>query len=82
MLSIGITTFKRRLELVKNLIKSIRSIDEDIEIIVTVNADYKQDFDENYRKNLCEFFAGVKNCYPARVLPVLESCVLMLFRVS
>jgi len=64
MLSIGITTFKRRFELLKSLVNSIKSFDENIEIIITINADYEQEFDENYRKSLCEFISSTKNCYP------------------
>ncbi|OGU60049.1 MAG: hypothetical protein A2X64_07590 [Ignavibacteria bacterium GWF2_33_9] len=64
MLSIGITTFKRRLDLVKNLITQIRSFDENIDILITINADNEEAFDEKYRKSLLEFLTTVKNTYP------------------
>lgn len=64
MLSIGITTFARRFDLLKRLIKDIRGIDKDIEIIVTINADYQKEFDEQYRSELCSFLSQVNNCFP------------------
>ena len=39
MLTIGITTFKRRFELVESLIKKIKTFEPNIEIILTINAD-------------------------------------------
>ena len=64
MLSIGITTFKRRFDLLKDLINQIRSFDEDINILITINADNDEDFDEEYRKSVLEFLSTVKNTYP------------------
>lgn len=64
MLSIGITTFKRRFDLLKNLTNQIRSFDENINILITINADNDEDFDEEYRKSLLEYLATVKNAYP------------------
>lgn len=64
MLSIGITTFKRRFDLLKNLINQIRSYDENINILITVNADNDEDVDEDYRSSLLEYLSTVKNTYP------------------
>jgi len=64
MLSIGITTFKRRFDLLKNLINQIRNFDNDIKILITINADNEEDFDEEYRKSLLEYLSTIKNAYP------------------
>jgi hypothetical protein len=72
MLSIGITTFKRRYNMVENLIKQIRSFDEDISILITVNADYKTPFDEEYRKNITNLASNTQNCFPF-VFPTFTS---------
>jgi len=64
MLSIGITTFKRRLQLLKNLIKQIRHFDKFVDILVTVNGDNDAQFDESYRKDLLNFMAQTDNVFP------------------
>lgn len=71
-LSIGITTFKRRYKLVESLVKQIRGFDQDINILITVNADYKETFDEKYRQNILNLAANTPNCFPI-VFPTFTS---------
>jgi hypothetical protein len=64
-LSICITTFKEREEIVKTLISQIRDkagIDNDI--IVAVNGNNEEKMDDRYRKRMLQFFSEQKNCYP------------------
>lgn len=62
MFTIGITTFRRRYDMVEKLISQIKSYKPDIEIILTVNADYHEKFDEEYRVkilNLCQMYNSI-----------------------
>lgn len=63
-LTIGITTFSKRLHFVTDLIKDIRTQTSD-DIIVGVNGNYKQQFDDKFRKDILNLCAR----YPA-VFPV------------
>ncbi|MBR1753719.1 hypothetical protein IJ732_02695 [bacterium] len=62
--SIIITTYDKRFE--KYLIPLIKKIREDFkgEIILTINGNYDETFNEEYRKNLCQFLSTVDNVYP------------------
>lgn len=63
-ITIGITTFKHRFErYFKPLIRQIRSQSE-VEIIVYVNAQYGQEFDEEYRSEMLRFISEHKNIFP------------------
>lgn len=62
MISLGITTFCRRYEMLEKMIENIKRFSPDVEIILIVNADYRIDFNEQYRKNilgLCERFTKI-----------------------
>lgn len=72
MITIGITTFKRRLEMVSRLIESIKQNDPEIEIILTVNADYKEKFDEEYRRSICELCMNYSRIFPI-IFPTFTS---------
>lgn len=63
-LSIGITTYKYRFE--KYLIPLINQIRKQTEneIILAVNGEYKEAFDNEYRKQLLTFCAEISNIYP------------------
>lgn len=63
-ITICITTFKRRLSLFKELVKSIKKIYPDIEIIVAINGEYNEGVDENYRKDILSFISSQKNVIP------------------
>ena len=64
-LTIHITTFKHRFEkYLKPLIKQIKGYEPDIEVIVTINGEHKEEFDENYRKEMLLFLSDYKNVYP------------------
>ena len=64
MYSVGITTFKRRLDMVSSLIETIRKYREDTEILLTVNADYEEHFDQKYREAILELAANYNDVYP------------------
>ena len=62
--SIGITTYSYRFErFLINLVKEIRK-DKNNEIILAINGNYKQPFDEVYRKNVLNFCTEYENIYP------------------
>lgn len=61
--SICITTFSKRFEDVKKLIEGIRKF-TDQEIVVVVNGDYNQEFDEEFRKEFLEFIVGYRDIFP------------------
>lgn len=63
-LSIGITTFRNRLNEVKKQINDIRSFDTDINILLAVNTNYNEKMPEDYRKDLLAFCCQHKNIYP------------------
>ena len=46
MLSIGITTFKKRLKSVEDMISFIRQCDKDIPLNLSINGEIEEDFDE------------------------------------
>lgn len=64
MFSIGITTFKRRLGMVEKLVHQIKEYRPDVEIILAVNADYKEPFDNAYRKSILNLCAEYDDIYP------------------
>lgn len=62
--SIGIVTYNKRFETYfKPLIKQIRR-KFDGDIIVCINGNHNEEFDQEYRKDVLEFLAGYKNIYP------------------
>jgi hypothetical protein len=65
-ISICITTFKKRLELVKNLINSIRNFYPEIEILVAINGEHNEGMDETYRTEILKFISS-KN----KVIPIM-----------
>lgn len=64
MYSVGITTFKRRYAMVEKLIQNIKKYQPKIEIILAVNADYKEPFDQEYRKKILQLSAEHDNVFP------------------
>lgn len=64
-LSVGIVTYSARFEkFFKPLVRSIKKIEPDIEVLVQVNGDYGKGLDEEYRKQMLHFCAEHKNVYP------------------
>lgn len=63
-LSIGITTFRNRLNDVKKQISDIRGYDKNIDILLAVNTNYGEKMPENYRKDLLTFCTQYDNIYP------------------
>lgn len=72
MFTIGITTFKRRLNMVEKLIKEIKEYLPNVEIILSVNADYQVAFDEEYRKSIMKICYENTNIFPI-VFPTFTS---------
>lgn len=64
ILTIGITTFRNRLETVTHQIDSIRSISENITILLAINSNYKEELDEEYRKNILNVCVRYNGVYP------------------
>lgn len=63
--SVGIVTYVKRFETYfKPLIKSIKAIKPDIEIVVAINGEYQQPFNESYRKQMLNFLQEFSNIYP------------------
>jgi len=63
ILSIGITTFKRRSRLLKKLLLKIRKFSK-AEIFLMINNNYKVKFNNKYRKNLLRSLSKIENCLP------------------
>ena len=64
-LSIGITTFERRFETYfVPLVKQLRTIDTEIEIVVAVNGEHQHRFSESYRSKVLSFIASQPNVFP------------------
>jgi len=61
--TIGITTFDKRFDMLKNLVESIRKYCSQ-DIIVTVNGNHNTPLDPAYRKQSLEFFSSIDNLYP------------------
>jgi hypothetical protein len=62
--SIGITTYSYRFnKFLVNLLKEIRTYSQN-EIILAINGNYKEDFDENYRKNVLNLASTYNKLYP------------------
>lgn len=64
MLSIGITTFKRRLESVEKMIDFIKLCDKDIVINLAINGEVNEEFDENYRQGILNLCKKYNNIFP------------------
>ena len=64
-ITIGITTFVHRFEkYFIPLLKKIREKDPVSEIIVTINGEHEQDFNETYRAEILQFIATQPGVYP------------------
>lgn len=60
---IGITTFKHRFELFKNLVESIRQYNTESNIIVNVNGNTNSEFDEEYRSQLYDYLKSIPKTF-------------------
>lgn len=66
-LTICIVTFKKRLNLFKNLVSNIKTIYPDINILVAINGEYQEDFCNTYREDILNFISSQKNVFPIMV---------------
>lgn len=62
-LTIGITTFSKRFSYLKNIVNQIRKFTE-LDILIAINGDYKEDFNNEYRKNVLDLCLKHDNIYP------------------
>ena len=64
-LTIGITTFAARFEqYFIPLLKAIRELDQESEIVVAINGEHEREFDEGYRREILAFLATQKRVFP------------------
>lgn len=64
-ISIGITTFENRFECYFiPLLTRIRDFGVENEIILAINGEHEQTFNEDYRKRILEFISGFPRVYP------------------
>jgi len=64
-ISIGVTTFGNRFDrYFVPLLKKIKEYAPDNEVIVAVNGEHRQSFDEDYRRQVLEFISGQPNVFP------------------
>jgi hypothetical protein len=64
-ISIGIVTFKQRSELIKDLIKQIRThVPDSVDIILAVNGNNEELMSDEYRKDMLSLSMDYKNIYP------------------
>src|ERR1035437_8457771 len=64
MLSIDITTFKKRYHMLSNMVDYIRKCDSKIPINITINGEIEEEFDEVFRKNILGLCLKYENIYP------------------
>ena len=64
MISIGITTFKRRLKSVEKMIDYLKSCDKDVIINLAVNGEVNEDFDDDYRRGILKICTNHNNIFP------------------
>jgi hypothetical protein len=64
MISIGITTFKRRIEMVSAMVSQIREWSSDVPINLAINGEVIDDFDENYRLRILDLCSIYPKMYP------------------
>lgn len=64
MFSVCITTFKKRFDSLKRMVDFIRKCDQDIPIIIGINGEVDEDFDDGYRKKVLNLCSSHKNIYP------------------
>lgn len=64
-ISIGITTFENRFDnYFVPLLSRLKEYVPETEVIIAVNGEHQQAFDENYRKKILEFISRYKKVYP------------------
>ncbi len=64
--SVGIVTYVKRYEkYFKPLIKQIKFLKPDIEIIVCINGEHQKGFNEEYRSEILRFLSNYNNIYPS-----------------
>lgn len=62
--SIGVTSYNKRFEkYFKPLIKFIKN-NSDLEVLVCINGSLREEFDQNYRRELLEFLSQYDKVYP------------------
>lgn len=62
--SIGISTFSKRIDMLKELLVSIRLHRPTVPILIAINGTHKQKFDEDYRRNVLQIITEYQFVYP------------------
>jgi len=75
-LTIGITTFRRRFDLVADYVRQLRLHCPEVPILITVNADFGEEFDETFRTAILELCASHSRVFPF-VFPTFTSLAKM-----
>lgn len=64
-ITVGIVTWIKRKDLIGELVQNIRKYSgNDVDIIMAVNAEIGEDFNDEYRKYILQLCSDTKNCYP------------------
>lgn len=64
MLSVGITTFKRRLASLESMIDYLKSCDKNLIINIAINGEVSEEFDEQYRQGILRLCLKYPNIFP------------------
>jgi hypothetical protein len=87
-ISIGIVTFKEREEYVKELITKIRkNSGSNFDILLAINGNNEEIFDEGYRSRMLEFCSSIPRCFPIvcsefRSLPKLWNTLVLFSKTN
>ena len=63
-LTIGITTYSKRFEMLANLIAQIRAINTSDNILICINGEQDGNFNNQYRKDMLDLCSSFYNVYP------------------
>jgi uncharacterized protein YbgA (DUF1722 family) len=61
--SVCITTFSKRFNFLEKLVSQVRSF-SNCDILISINGDYKQEFNNEYRKQILNLCLKYDNIYP------------------
>jgi hypothetical protein len=62
--SIGITTFSKRFDMLKDTLDAIKTHRPNVCVLVAVNGNNKTEIEESYRSSVLQLFASYTNVYP------------------
>lgn len=65
MISVGITTFKKRIKSLERMIDYLKSCDKNLLINLSINGEIEEEFDEEYRKEILNLCLKYNNIFPS-----------------